>query len=87
MSDRISTKSLFFQSQGRSFFQEISSIPELNGIRQPIPKYITLVSHWTGMEIEMVCKAPRVVHGEVVSWTYTPINQDAPIRNVVILND
>lgn len=87
MSTRISTKSLLFQAQGRSFFQEISSIPELNGIRQPIPKRIILVSQWTGQEIELECKAPRVVHGEVVGWTYHRIDKDAAIRSVVILND
>ena len=85
MSTRISTKSLLFQAKGRSFFQEASSIPEV--CKGPMPRRITLVSQWTGMEIEMECTGPRIVHGEMVDWTYRPINKDAPIRNIVILND
>ena len=86
MSIRVNTESLHFQSAGRSFFQEISSVPELRSIER-MPRRIILVSQWTGQEIEMECKAPRVVHGEVVGWTYTRIDKDAAIRNVVILND
>lgn len=84
MSVRISTEHLHFQAKGRSFFQEASSVPEL---RERIYRRITLVSQWTGQEIEMECEAPRIVHGEIVSWTFRPVSKDAPINNVVILND
>lgn len=84
MSVRISTKHLHFQTIGRSFFQEASSVPEL---RERVYRRFTLVSHWTGQEIEMECKAPRIIDGEIVDWTFRPVNKDAPIRNVVILND
>jgi hypothetical protein len=84
MSVRISTEHLFFQAQGRSFFQEASSVPEL---RERVPRDFTLVSQWTGQEIEMHCKAPRIVHGEIVGWTFRPVDKNAPIRNVVIIND
>lgn len=84
MSVRISTEHLHFQAQGRSFFQEASSVPEL---RERVPRNFTLVSQWTGQEIEMECKAPRIVHGEIVGWTFLPVDKNAPIRNVVIVND
>ena len=86
MSTRVSTESLHFQTAGRSFFQECSSVPELQSLER-MPKRIILVSQWTGQEIEMECKGPRMIHGDIVDWTYRRINKDAAIRNVVILND
>lgn len=85
MSMRISTKHLLFQAKGRSFFQEVSCIPEL--CKGPMPRKIFLVSQSTGMEIEMECKGPRIVHNEIVDWTYSPTGKNSPIRNVVIVND
>lgn len=86
MTVRVNTESLYFQTAGRSFFQECSSVPELQPLER-MPKRITLVSQWTGQEIEMECKAPRIVHGEIVGWTYHRINKNAAITSVVILND
>ena len=89
MAQRISTEHFFFQTAGRSFFNEVTMIPGLSHVpfEGPMPRRITLVSQWTGMEIEMVCEGPRIVHGDIVDWTFRPIDKDALIRNVVIVND
>jgi len=92
MSAYISTRNLHYQSIGRSFFQEISCLPD-----QHIPlmrvypdacdEGFYLVSHLTGTEIKMVRTETKHIDGDVVSWTFKPVNKNAPIRNVVILND
>ena len=92
MSAYISTRDLHFQSAGRSFFQEISCLPEK---RIPLMRIypdscdegFILVSHSTGMEIKMVLSETKIIEGEVMSWTFRPINKNAPINNVVIVND
>ncbi len=92
MSAYISTRDLHFQSTGRSFFQEISCLPNK---RIPLMRVypdscdegFILVSHSTGMEIKMVLSNTKIVEGEVISWTFRPIAKNAPIRFVVIVND
>lgn len=92
MSAYISTRDLHFQSAGRSFFQEISCLPEKQiPLMRVYPDACDvgfyLVSHSTGMEILMVESEVKRVEGEIVSWTYTPVDKNAPINNVVIVND
>ena len=92
MSAYISTRDLHFQSIGRSFFQEISCLPNK---RIPLMRVyddacdegFILVSHSTGMEIKMVLAETKRVDGDVISWTFRPIDKNAPINNVVIVND
>ncbi len=92
MSAYISTRDLHFQSVGRSFFQEISCLPNKQiPLMQIYPDACDvgfyLVSHSTGMQIKMVESEVKRVGGEIVSWTFCPVDKDAPIRNVVIVND
>lgn len=92
MSAYISTRDLHFQSTGRSFFQEISCLPEKRvPLMQVYPDSCDvgfyLVSHSTGMKILMVESEVKRVEGEIISWTYTPVDKNAPINNVVIVND
>ena len=93
MSAYISTRDLHFQSIGRSFFQEISCLPDKH---IPLHRIYSdprgeqgfyLVSHSTGMEILMVLTETKRINGDVASWTFVPFNKDAPINNVVIVND
>ena len=92
MSAYISTRDLHFQSVGRSFFQELSCLPDK---RIPLMRVYPdscdvgfyLVSHSTGMEIKMVETEVKRVNGDIVSWTYRPVDKNAPINNVVIVND
>ena len=92
MSAYISTRDLHFQSKGRSFFQEISCLPNK---QIPLMRFYDgsgsegfyLVSHSTGMEILMVETEVKRVDGEIISWTYSPVNKNSPINNVVIVND
>ena len=81
----IYTSDLHFQSTGRSFFQEISCLP-YQGIPMVDNGFI-LKSSSTGMEIPMVLTNKRVIDGDVIDWTFKPIDKNAPIRNVVIVND
>ncbi len=92
MSAYISTRDLHFQSIGRSFFQEVSCLPEkriplMRVYDDACDKGFILVSHSTGMEIPMVLTKTYIVEGDVISWTFRPIAKDAPINDVVILND
>lgn len=91
MSAYISTRDLHFQSTGRSFFQEISCLPEkhipLHRINSRGEKGFYLVSHLTGAEILMVLTETKRIDGDVISWTFVPFNRGAPINNVVIVND
>ena len=92
MSAYISTRNLHYQKIGRSFFAEISELP-----KQRIPYMrvyndacdvgFWLVSHKTGAEIMMVMTEEKKVNGDVVGWTFEPVDKKAPIRNVVIIND
>jgi hypothetical protein len=93
MSAYVSTKDLHFQASGRSFFQEISHLPNK---RIPLMRVYPdacdvgfyLVSHSTGMEILMVeSNVKRDREGEITSWMFTAVDKNAPIRNVVIVND
>ncbi len=92
MSAYISTRDLHFQSKGRSFFQEISCLPDQ---RIPLMRIYPasdvqgfyLVSASTGMEILMIRTKTHIVNGDVVSWTFRPADKNAPINNVVIVND
>jgi len=92
MSAYISTKDLHYQKIGRSFFQEISCLPDK---RIPLMRVyddacdegFILVSHVTGAEIKMVLTETKLEDGDVVGWTFKPINKNAPINNVVIIND
>jgi len=76
---------LHFQSIGRSFFQEISHLPN-QGIPMVDNGFI-LKSSSTGMEIPMVLTNKRVIDGDVIDWTFKPVDKNAPIRNVVIVNE
>lgn len=92
MSAYISTRHLHYQKIGKSFFAEISELP-----KQRIPYMrvyndacdigFWLVSDKTGAEIMMVMTEEKVVNGDVVAWTFTPVDKNAPINNVVIVND
>ena len=90
MSAVLSTKHLHFQAGARSFFQEISCLPNM-----AIPKMemsdgkwgFNLKSESTGMEIPMSLASTKIIEGEVVSWTFKRIDKDAVIRSVVIVND
>lgn len=96
MSAYISTRDLHFQSIGRSFFQEISCLPDKRIPLMPIWRRLRLnnpeqgfylVSASTGMEILMVLTETKRIDGDVVSWTFHPVNKNVPINNVVIVND
>ena len=79
---KLSTSDLHYQKIGRSFFAEISEIPNFVA-RQTF----ALVSHVTGNEIEMELAAePRDADNDIIAWEYTPVN-DNRITKVVILND
>lgn len=93
MSAYISTKDLHFQTTGRSFFQEISCLPDK---RIPLHRIyfdsrgdqgFYLVSHSTGMEILMILIETKRIEGDIISWTFSPFNRGEPINNVVIVND
>jgi len=92
MSAYISTRDLHFQSVGRSFFQEISCLPNKQiPLMRVYPDACDvgfyLVSHSTGMEILMVESEVKRVDGEIISWRFKPVDKNAPIRDVVIVND
>ncbi len=79
---KLSTSDLYYQKIGRSFFAEISEIPNFVA-RQTF----TLVSHLTGDGIEMeLANEPRDADNDIIAWEYTPVN-DSRITKVVILND
>ena len=92
MSAYLSTKHFMYQKIGRSFFAEISELP-----KQRIPYMrvyndacdvgFWLVSHKTGAEIMMVMTEEKKVNGDVVGWTFKPVERNAPITQVVIIND
>ena len=92
MSAYISTRDLHYQKTGRSFFAFITDLP-----KQRIPYMrvyqdacdvgFWLVSQNTGAEIKMVMTEEKVVNGDVVGWTFEPVDKKAPINNVVIIND
>ena len=92
MSIKLSTEHLHYQTIGRSFFQEISCLPEQ---RLPVealyPDYrsvgFDLVSERTGVEIPMRLIETKKIDGDIISWTFYPVDKNAPINNVVILND
>jgi hypothetical protein len=79
---KLSTSDLHYQKIGRSFFAEISEIPNFVA-RQTF----ALVSHATGNEISMELIAEkRDADNDVIAWEYVPVNDDR-ITKVVILND
>jgi len=81
----IYTSDLHFQSIGRSFFQEISCLPN-QGIPMVDNGFI-LKSGSTGMEILMVLTNKVMREGDFIDWTFKPVDKNAPILNVVIVND
>lgn len=82
MSVRLSTKYLHYQKIGRSFFAEISELPNFR-----IDHRFALVSHLTGNEIELeLINTPRDADNDIIAWEYSPVNDDR-ITKVVILND
>jgi len=92
MSAYVSTRDLHYQSVGRSFFAFITDLPEkriplMRVFNDSCDEGFYLVSHKTGTEILMYLKETKVVEGEVVGWTFTPVDKNAPINNVVIVND
>lgn len=78
----LSTKHLYYQKIGRSFFAEISEIPNF-----AISPLVVLESHVTGSTIQLeLSDTNRDADNDVVAWVYTPVNDDR-ITRVVILND
>ena len=78
----LSTKHLYYQNIGRSFFAEISEIPNF-----AISPLVVLESHVTGSTIQLeLSDTNRDADNDVVAWVYTPVNDDR-ITRVVILND
>ena len=79
---KLSTSDLHYQKIGRSFFAEISEIPNFVARHS-----FTLVSHQTGDGIEMeLTNEPRDADNDIIAWEYTPVN-DNRITKVVIIND
>lgn len=79
---KLSTKYLHYQKIGRSFFAEISELPNFG-----IAHRFSLVSHVTGNGIELeLADTKRDADNDVIAWEYTPVNDDR-ITKVVILND
>lgn len=92
MSAYVSTKNLYYQKIGKSFFAEISElpdkrIPEMRVYPDACDIGFYLVSHKTGAEITMVLHEKHIVDGEVIAWTFKPVDKNAPINSVVIVND
>jgi hypothetical protein len=78
----LSTKHLYYQKIGRSFFAEISEIPNF-----AISPLVVLESHVTGDTIQLELVATkRDADNDVIAWEYVPVNDDR-ITKVVILND
>ena len=78
----LSTKYLHYQKIGRSFFAEISEIPNFG-----ISPLTVLESHVTGNTIQLELTATkRDADNDIIAWEYTPVNDDR-ITKVVILND
>jgi len=88
----ISTKHLHYQKIGRSFFGEISELPDKHiPLKRVFPdscdEGFTLVSHVTGNGIDVYLnETKRDADGDVIAWEFVPVN-DSRITKVVILND
>lgn len=78
----IGTEHLHYQKIGRSFFAEISELPNFR-----VTPLMSIVSHKTGAAIELeLIETKRDRENDIIGWTYKPVN-DARITRVVILND
>jgi len=88
----ISTKNLHWQKLPRSFFAEISELPNkqipLKRVFQDsCDEGFTLVSDWTGQKLDFYLNETVKSEGDVVAWHFLPVRKNGPVTKVTILND
>ena len=89
----LSTRNFHWQKLPRSFFAEISELPNktipLKRIFQDACDVgFTLVSEWTGQEMDFYMnEEKRDRNNDVIAWEFLPVIKGGPVTKVVILND
>lgn len=92
MTAYVSTRDLHYQKVGKSFFAFITDLPKKQiPLMQVYPDAsdngFWLVSHKTGAEIKMVLSETKIINGDTMGWKYIPVDKNAPINSVLIIND
>ena len=88
----LSTRNMQWHKDARSFICEISDLPEK---RIPLKRVFqdscdegfTLVSEWTGQELDFFLNETVTKEGDVMLWKFLPVQKNGPVSEVVIFND